>query len=72
MSRRAVSTFLLCTALLLGGLAAAPGAGGAVSPGPGAPGIGDDYFPLAGNGGYDVRHYNLHLSYRPSTDRPVR
>jgi hypothetical protein len=25
--------------------------------GPGAPGIGDPYFPLAGNGGYDVRHY---------------
>lgn len=35
----------------------------------GAPGIGDDYFPLAGNGGYDVRRYNLHLSYRRSTDR---
>ena len=25
----------------------------------GAPGIGDPYFPLEGNGGYDVGHYNL-------------
>jgi hypothetical protein len=23
---------------------------------PGAPGLGDEYFPLDGNGGYDVRH----------------
>ena len=26
--------------------------------GPGAPGIGDPYFPLDGNGGYDVAHYD--------------
>ena len=36
---------------------------------PGAPGIGDPYFPLAGNGGYDVRHYGLDLRYDPATDR---
>jgi hypothetical protein len=35
---------------------------------PGAPGIGDPYFPLDGNGGYDVRHYELDLAYTPSTD----
>jgi hypothetical protein len=29
---------------------------------PGAPGLGDEYFPLDGNGGYDVRHYELDLS----------
>ena len=34
----------------------------------GAPGIGDPYFPLEGNGGYDVRHYKLTFSYDPSTD----
>jgi aminopeptidase N len=28
----------------------------------GAPGIGDPYFPEMGNGGYDVRHYDLTLS----------
>jgi aminopeptidase N len=35
---------------------------------PGAPGIGDSYFPLDGNGGYDVAHYGLDLSYEPATD----
>jgi hypothetical protein len=35
---------------------------------PGAPGIGDPYFPLDGNGGYDVRHYGLDIRYEPSTD----
>ena len=28
-----------------------------------APGAGDPFFPLAGNGGYDVRHYSLDLDY---------
>ncbi len=37
--------------------------------GPGAPGIGDPYFPLAGNGGYDVSHYDSTIRYDPSTDR---
>jgi hypothetical protein len=32
-------------------------------------GIGDPYFPLEGNGGYDVRHYDLSFSYDPATDR---
>ena len=36
---------------------------------PGAPGIGDPYFPLDGNGGYDVRHYGLDLSTTRPTDR---
>jgi hypothetical protein len=34
---------------------------------PGSPGLGDPYFPLDGNGGYDVRHYLLDLSYDPAT-----
>jgi len=29
----------------------------------------DPYFPLAGNGGYDVQHYALDLAYVPSTGR---
>jgi aminopeptidase N len=33
----------------------------------GAPGVGDGYFPLAGNGGYDVRHYGLDIRYQPAT-----
>jgi aminopeptidase N len=36
---------------------------------PGDPGIGDPYFPLEGNGGYDTRHYDLSFSYDPATDR---
>ena len=35
-----------------------------------APGIGDPYFPLDGNGGYDVRHYDLEtvVTYDPASD----
>ncbi len=33
----------------------------------GAQGAGDPYFPHQGNGGYDVGHYNLRLSYDPAT-----
>src|SRR5262245_59013445 len=34
----------------------------------GAPGVGDVYYPLAGNGGYDVGHYEITGSYNPGTD----
>ena len=34
--------------------------------------LGDPYYPLYGNGGYDVGHYGLVLTYQPSTDRPHR
>ena len=34
----------------------------------GAAGLGDPYYPLYGNGGYDVGHYGLALTYQPSTD----
>ena len=34
---------------------------------PGAPGLGDPYFPLEGNGGYDVGHYTLDLTYNPDS-----
>ncbi|HZD01155.1 MAG TPA: M1 family metallopeptidase [Actinomycetes bacterium] len=35
----------------------------------GSPGLGDPFFPLAGNGGYDVSDYSLKLSYDPATRR---
>jgi hypothetical protein len=35
----------------------------------GSSGLGDPYFPLDGNGGYDVQHYDLTLTYDPATDR---
>ena len=37
----------------------------------GAPGAGDAYFPFAGNGGYDVRHYDLDLTYTPPAPAPA-
>ncbi|GAA0428619.1 M1 family metallopeptidase [Acrocarpospora corrugata] len=35
---------------------------------PGSAGLGDPYFPHAGNGGYDVEHYDLKLRFNPKTD----
>ena len=31
----------------------------------GSDGLGDPFFPQAGNGGYDVKHYSLDLDYQP-------
>ncbi|QWF79859.1 M1 family metallopeptidase [Amycolatopsis sp. CA-230715] len=39
------------------------------APAPGAPGVGDPYYPGAGNGGYDVAHYDIRLTYQPATDQ---
>lgn len=41
------------------------------APSPGAAGIGDPYYPLYGNSGYDVGHYDIDVTYTPSTDRLV-
>ncbi len=32
----------------------------------GAPGVGDPYYPELGNGGYDVEHYDLELTWDPA------
>ena len=68
MNRR--SKIAAAAVLLLGpGLVATSASAG--HPGgftPGAPGVGDAYFPMDGNGGYDVRHYGLDLDYEPATD----
>jgi aminopeptidase N len=69
MARRPV--VFVATATVLVGLAPAASADdgrGAGAPTPGAPGIGDPYYPLDGNGGYDVEHYDLDLRYDPATD----
>ncbi|HEX5858571.1 MAG TPA: M1 family metallopeptidase [Microbacterium sp.] len=51
---------------------AAPGDPGTPRYGPGADGVGDPYFPLAGNGGIDVVHYDLDLDYTPpATGAPL-
>ena len=51
---------------LAAALFASPAAAAAGSPG--ATGIGDSYYPLDGNGGYDVSHYDIRLTYQPETD----
>jgi aminopeptidase N len=62
-------------ALLLGVLAFAltsaafTGSARADSFTPGSRGLGDPFFPDAGNGGYDVSHYSLDLSYEPATNQ---
>jgi hypothetical protein len=65
MFRRICRILILTAACLAVGAPAA----GAESFAPGAAGIGDPYFPLEGNGGYDVRHYDLSFSYDPATDQ---
>lgn len=44
-----------------------PAQASAVEFGPGSAGLGDPFFPLAGNGGYNVGHYSLAFSYDPAT-----
>ena len=57
------------TVVLAGATSVALVAGPALAAGPvvGAPSAGDPYFPLQGNGGYDVGHYSLRLRYDPAT-----
>ncbi|WP_031167878.1 M1 family metallopeptidase [Streptomyces durhamensis] len=63
MHRRIIAPGALAAASLLLAIPAS-----AASYSPGAPGIGDPYYPDYGNGGYDVSHYDLRLQYQPKTD----
>src|SRR5699024_423151 len=63
LNRYVMRTGVACCATVL--LAAPAAAAGAQ---PGAPGIGDPYFPNYGNGGYDVEHYDIDVDYQPETD----
>ncbi|MFJ2723958.1 M1 family metallopeptidase [Streptomyces collinus] len=63
MHRRIIAPGALAAASLLLAIPAS-----AATPSPGAPGIGDPYYPYYGNGGYDVSHYDLRLRYQPRTD----
>ena len=76
MSRRTARTtasISLVTTSLLAAFLATGANGTAVADDPtftpGASGVGDPYFPLEGNGGYDVGHYDLRFSYDPATDQ---
>ncbi|MBN0048621.1 M1 family metallopeptidase [Streptomyces actuosus] len=63
MHRRIIAPGALAAASVLLAIPAS-----AASYSPGAPGIGDPYYPAYGNGGYDVSHYDLRLKYQPATD----
>jgi aminopeptidase N len=56
----------LCAAVLF---ILTAGTAGAVDFTPGSAGLGDPFFPNAGNGGYDVSHYSLTLDYQPATNQ---
>ena len=65
MSRKL--SVVLCLVVILG-IAVGPANAARPDFSPGAPGIGDPYFPLDGNGGYDVKHYLLDVRYDPTSD----
>ena len=75
--RRAVAALGL--AALVGGAVGLGSAGAVAAPGrpgearyvAGADGAGDPYFPYSGNGGYDVEHYDLDLTYSPPRPEPA-
>jgi aminopeptidase N len=69
MARRGIARVAVAAGALLLALAGASAAQAAFAPGTG--GSGDPFFPLAGNGGYDVSHYGLTLDYTPATNRLV-
>jgi aminopeptidase N len=56
----------ICALAVLGALAGPASAQAFDRPSPGAAGLGDRLFPLLGNGGYDVQHYDLDLRYATS------
>jgi aminopeptidase N len=61
----AAAASLVAVLLVPGGAVAAPDNPGQPRFTAGAEGVGDSYFPFAGNGGYDVRHYDLDIDYTP-------
>jgi aminopeptidase N len=65
MRTRRFGLCLIALALAVGTVAATASANRYT---PGAPGLGDPFFPYAGNGGYDVQSYQLKLDYDPDTD----
>ncbi|WP_026482470.1 M1 family metallopeptidase [Agromyces subbeticus] len=77
MSRRPVFLALASAGVALAVISvpslavAAPGDPGAPRYSAGADGAGDPYFPLAGNGGTDVQHYDLALDYAPPAPAPA-
>jgi aminopeptidase N len=72
-TRAAVAALVVSTLVTMtpapAGASSGNGGGGHSGCHAGAPGVGDPYYPLYGNGGYDVGHYLLKVAYTPATDR---
>ncbi|MGW0330468.1 M1 family metallopeptidase [Streptomyces sp. NPDC003011] len=69
MSRSAPVVPARASLLLALGALTLTACGGGVDGTPGGSGVRDPYFPKAGNGGYDVTHYDLALAYDPGSRR---
>ncbi|RBY85298.1 M1 family metallopeptidase [Blastococcus sp. TF02A-26] len=67
MTRGRTRAAALLTVVLLGSCTSEV-AGSATAAVPGADGYGDPYYPLDGNGGYDVESYALELRFDPESD----
>ncbi len=61
----AAATLLVAATAMSAQAGAAAGPKWGPAPIYGAPGAGDSYYPEAGNGGYQVDHYDVSLSYDP-------
>ncbi|WP_040803565.1 M1 family metallopeptidase [Nocardia concava] len=61
--------YMVVGAVLLAGANAAPAQADSNDPFTGAPGVGDPYYPMDGNGGYDAGHYDVTISYDPPTHK---
>ena len=71
LGRGGVCRVVAVVLVAAGALALSAGAASAQRYIAGASGIGDDYFPYAGNGGYDVQHYDLDVIYTPPPATPA-
>ena len=73
--RTRIAAAIAVAALAVGGASSATAAPPDKPGGPrytaGAEGEGDAYFPYAGNGGYDVLHYDLAVNYTPPAPDPA-
>ncbi|GAA2652111.1 M1 family metallopeptidase [Nonomuraea recticatena] len=63
--KRTIAT--LAAATLAAGALTLPAHADRFDPTPGAPGLNDPLFPDLGNGGYDVRHYDVSFDFTPVT-----
>ncbi|MEU5682966.1 M1 family peptidase [Streptomyces venezuelae] len=65
--RAAIATAAAAATLALAAPAPSPAHATPATPTPGSDGVGDPLYPTLGNGGYDVRHYDLSFDFTPVT-----